>query len=817
MSGSGNGYGDGTTVDFPGGLGVPSALQRVRDKVAEPADAEGIETSSTGLRIVVNEDGSVDLDQPAPAVRRTRDTSDFYENLAEDPEIDTGGIAMNCLDGVAQDILSRSQFIANYNRGIDLLGLKIEDASSTRGSRQSISRIKSPALLKACTRSQSLSQLMLLPASGPAKIVEIGGGTTDEDELARKFESDFNYFLTDVAKEYYPDTARALFYRAYGGSMYKKVYRCPIRQRPVSESVQLDSLIVSEDATDLANAIRKTNEILVSPVTMRRMQMMKGGWLNTSLSTPQISINPARRKILESQGLAPVSTRTQDIQHTVYETYLSFDPADYGFSEPGAPEGLPLHYKVVIDKDSSKLLALHRNWKKGDELYRERQVFVKYGLVPGLGFLDYGFLHLIGNQTRVLTAIWQILVDHGMISNFPAGMKVKGVRTTTNEINPGLGEWPEVDIGAMDDIRKAFMGLPYGQIDGSLIKLLEMIEADVDKMSGMIEMETGAERANMPVGSILAMIEQQSQDLTAVHQRDHRSQKEELGLLRDLFVENPEDLKWLSRKGGTDWKEKVAEFSDMQLVPASDPNVPSQAHRIMLNQFLLQLAEKAPMLFTGNQRKVAMKVLTSVGINDADSLLATQPEITAAMAQQQGGKSGGGNTAAAQASIEKAKMELPIEQAKVANDAQRIELDKQDLQRQAANEAEAHRQTDEHHQIEMQLDQAKLAQTERQIALENQPSPEDDANLRALNAKAFSSMGTGAAGFAKAGETVSDGEGDLQGLSMAMAGINPAAAMAASEQKNPPAKRAAKAAAAAPALKPTPAGAKKGKPKGKTE
>lgn len=760
-----SGYGDGTTVDFPGGLGAPSALQRVRDKASEPVGEKGVETSSTGLRIRVNDDGSVDLDQPAPAVRRQRDTSDFYENLAKDDSIDLSGIAMNCLDGVAQDILSRSQFIANYNRGIDLLGLKVEDASSARGSRQSISRIKSPALLKACTRSQSLSQLMLLPASGPAKIVEIGGGTTAEDELARKFESDFNYFLTDVAKEYYPDTTRALFYRAYGGSMYKKVYRCPIRQRPVSESVQLDSLIVSEDATDLANAIRKTNEILVSPATMRRMQMIKGGWLDTSLSAPQISINPSRRKILESQGLAPVSTRTQDIQHTVYETYLSFDLAEYGFDEPAAPEGLPLPYKVVIDKDSSKVLALHRNWKKGDELYRERQVFVKYGLVPGLGFLDYGFLHLIGNQTRVLTAIWQILVDHGMISNFPAGMKVKGVRTTTNEINPGLGEWPEVDIGAMDDIRKAFMGLPYGQIDGSLIKLLEMIEADVDKMSGMIEMETGAERTNMPVGSILAMIEQQSQDLTAVHQRDHRSQKEELCLLRDLFIENPEDLKWLSRKNGTDWKEKIAEFSDMQLVPASDPNVPSQAHRIMLNQFLLQLAEKAPMLFTGNMRKVGLRVLTSVGINDADSMLASEQQIEQAMQPQP--KGGGGNTAAAQASIAKAQMELPLEQAKVANDAKRIALDQEDLQRQAANEAAQHEQADEHHQAEMALDQAKLEQTERQLQAEgmaNAPDQQDNADLRKTNAQAFQAMGQGAQGFANAAQTVRQGEQDLASL-----------------------------------------------------
>ncbi|HEY1806027.1 MAG TPA: hypothetical protein VGG45_16255 [Terracidiphilus sp.] len=625
----------------------------------------------------------------------------------------------------------------------------------------------------------------LLPATGPAKVATIGGSTGPEDELARDFEDDFNYYMTDVATEYYADTDRALFYRAYGGSMFKKVYRCPLRRRPVSESIQLANFIVSEDATDLQNAMRKTNEIVMSPMMTRKMQL-QGGWLDVPLTVPQLNDNPARRKILQSQGISAVQSRTQDTSFTFYEGYLSFDPAEYGIDERNAPEGLPLPYKVVVEKDSHKILALHRNWKQDDEMFREREHFVKFGLVPGLGFLDYGFLHLIGNQTRVLTAIWQILIDKGMLANFPAGMKVKGVRTDTNEINPSLGEWVNVDIGSMSSIKDAMMAMPYGDIGPAFVQFAQMIEEDVEKLSGTVEIQTGGQQQNMPVGTMLAMIEQQSQDLSAVHQRDHRAQRRELGLLRDLFVEHPEDLRWMTRKGGRDWSQLVAEFSDVNLVPASDPNVPSQMHRIMLNMFLMQMAKDAPMLFSGKLRAVAERVLVSAGVNDADSLLASEQEIQQAMQQQQGAKGvqpgQGGDGGAA-----KAQLELPLEQAKLQLEQQKtagaqaienrkLDVEDADSQRQAANEAAQHTQRQQQMDNELQIDQATLAHKSAELQADNQPdqapqlSALDLANLRKADAQAFGAMGTGAAGFAKAQQTVQQGEQELSGIDTA---INP--------------------------------------------
>lgn len=722
--------------------------------------------ASNGMTIAVNDDGSIEIVHVRPAVHRKRDKdADFNENLAE--TLSDGvlnDIANDYIDGVSADIQSRQDFIQNYNKGIDLLGLKLDEASSSRGNRTSLSRVKTPALLKACVRSQSNSRGQLLPASGPCKVQTISGETQGEDDIALNFQNDFNYFLTDVDKGYYSDTDRMLFYRAFGGCGYKKIYRDPILRRPTSRFTSLDSLIVSEDARDLESALRKTNELLYSPVEVARMQR-SGAWLDFDLGTPMQNISPARRKMMESQGLSAATTRSQDISFTIYEGYWATDPGDYGFDDPMGPgDGMPCPYRVTLDRDSRKVLALHRNWKKEDkDIYAERQVFVKYGMVPGLGFMDYGFLHMIGNQTRVLTAIWQIMIDKGMLSNWPGGMKVKGVRTATNELNPGLGEWVEVDIGSLKSIKDAMMGMPYGQTDEGLMKLAESLLKDIESMSGTLELPTGAGNANTPVGTILAVIEQQAQDLTAVQQRDHRAQREELRLLRDLFIENPKDLRLLQRKNKSkiDWAEKIAEFSDLDLQPASDPNVPSQAHRILLNQFLVSLAEKAPNLFGSNLQKVAERVLKSVGINDAKDLLAPRAEFLQSLQNMGKGKGQSG-----QASLQKTQMELPLKAAELKLEEEKLAEQREENQRKAANEASDSQLREQRQETELAHANIELQQEERQLQHEQSLAATEAntagslavAEVERTRAQAFAAMGAGAAGFAKAGETVEEGE-----------------------------------------------------------
>ena len=125
-----------------------------------------------------------------------------------------------------------------------------------------MSRVRDSLLLEACLRFQANARSELLPTDGPVKVRDdhngsdsmmghnggpsMVGSTVQQDQLSDALERDLNHYLTAVATEYYPDTDRMLFMTGFGGDGFKKVYFCPIRSRPVSESVDADDIIVNQ-------------------------------------------------------------------------------------------------------------------------------------------------------------------------------------------------------------------------------------------------------------------------------------------------------------------------------------------------------------------------------------------------------------------------------------------------------------------------------------------------------------------------------------------------------------------------------------------
>jgi hypothetical protein len=484
----------------------------------------------------------------------------------------------------------------------------------------------------------------MLPAAGPVKCATIGNVTSEEEQLAADFEADFNYFLTDIAKEFYPDTSRGLMHQGYAGQMYKKIYRDAMRQRPVSESVSMIDLIVSEEANDLDTAQRVTHQFFPSRSQVRRMQIV-GRYADVNLGQPTSQLPAANRQIKQSEGLTPMGLRPQDLPYNFYECDSDIDVGFYDINlmfERKAPEGLPLPYKVTLDKDSRQVLGVWRNWKQDDELYRKRNMYVKYGFVPGLGYHDWGFLQILGNQTRALRAIWRLLIDAGMFSNFPGGVKSKMARMSTNEIRPGPGEFQDIELPAgVNDIHQVLMAFPYQKIDAMFIQFAEMVEQGAMRLGGTVNLEVGEGRTNVPVGTIMSMIEQQTQIMSAVHKGNHASQKDEFIKLRELFAENPEDLWRLARDPKRRW-ETASEFMDINLTPASDPNTPSQIHRIMKATALMQIVQANPQMY--DLRAVNSRILATINEPSPEELLLSPEAVAAnAAAQQPPGPAGAAN------------------------------------------------------------------------------------------------------------------------------------------------------------------------------
>jgi hypothetical protein len=598
----------------------PSPVPQQAVDMAQPPEIPQIMTAEDGTGVQELPDGSVLIDVELGGEANDNKDESFDANLALDlGDTQLSALCTDLLDGIESDISSRRQLVETYSKGLDLLGTKIEDRANKQ-TRKSVSTIRHPILLESVVTFQSSALGELLPADGPVKVEVIGGDSQQSTDTANDLEEDFNAYLTTGAPEYYPDMDRGLFNLGYGGTIFKKIYRCPLRKRPVSECITLIDLIVSEDATNLDGAIRVTHRIKMNPADVKRMQI-GGVWRDVALQAPPPMPNPVDSKQKTLAGLTPNYARPKDTPYEIYECYTDLNPADYGLPQDGAEDGLYLPYRVTIEQYSRQILEIRRNWREGDEQYKKRQRFVMYGLVPGFGFLCLGFLHLLGNQTRAMTAAWRIMMDGGMFSNFPGGVRVKGTRQTTNEINPGPGEWPEIDTGPMDDIRKALMPLPYKDVSPVFMQFVELVNKNVQGISGAVELQSGEGRTNVPVGTIMAMIEQQTKVMAAVHKRMHHSQAQEFCLLKELFEEDPESLtKWAKNPARKWTREQLEQY---ELIPASDPAVPSQTHRIMLATALVTIASGNPDIY--DKYKVHKRALKAVGINDADDFLHPAP------------------------------------------------------------------------------------------------------------------------------------------------------------------------------------------------
>ena len=632
-------------------------------------------------------DGSVSVNLN-PTATQNGDLKDakFDANLAEKlNDMDLGSLAEELLLGIDDDERSREEWLQERADGIKLLALKIEKPNGNTGGASAgvdnTSRTRHPLMLEAALRFQANARSELLPTDGPVKVENTDGGDVLEgDDLAQAFEDDMNYYMTVTASEYYPDTDRMLLWVSVGGSGFKKVYRCPIRRRPVSESVDAADLCVSNAATDLQNADRVTFTTRMRQSVMKRMQKLKV-YREVNLGQPMTMQKNAVTEEKENVAGVRDTQRPEDLSYTILECYCMINLPGDEHKEKGQETGLPRPYKVTIEKGSRTILEIRRNWRKDDEMERAREVFVKFPFIPGFGFYDLGLIHIAGNATVAATALLRLMIDSGIFSNFPGFLVAKGMdkqNTTDMSVPPGAGT--PIDVSMIDggDIRKAAMPLPYKTIDQALMSLYQDIVTTGSRVAGAPDIAVGEGKQDAPVGTTIALIEQATKVTDSVHTRLHTAQSKEFQLIADLFRENPEDF-WrfnAKKNRGRQWDAAslLKALDDYNLVPRADPNTSSHLQRIMRAQALYQMAKADPELF---QISVVLDyVLRTLGIRRPDSM--TQPPQNQAPAPDPKGQAA---LIAAQAANTNAEAKMADVQLRAQN--QKVENQNRDADRSA--------------------------------------------------------------------------------------------------------------------------------------
>jgi hypothetical protein len=233
------------------------------------------------------------------------------------------------------------------------------------------------------------------------------------------------------------------------------------------------------------------------------------------------------------------------------------------------------------------------------------------------------------------------MLDAGMYANFPGFLMADtGARQNTNLFRVPPGGGALVKTGGMP-INQAIMPLPYKEPGQALFNLTQNIVEAGQRVGGTSELNVGEGRQDAPVGTTLALIDQATKVMNAVHKRMHASQADEFQLLVRCFREHPDSF-WKKLKGPSlQWNEQIFNqaVNDYELVPQADPNTASHTQRVMKIMALKQLQQANPGMF--DAVAIDKAALRAMGWSNPEQFIAAPappvppPEAQAKMAELQ--------------------------------------------------------------------------------------------------------------------------------------------------------------------------------------
>jgi hypothetical protein len=591
------------------------------DKAINQAPATDIivvadeEAAAPDIEIVLEDDGSAVVEIGEAEVQEV----DFYANLAEviEPEA-LARIAIDVSSMFEADKGSRSDWEQMYAKGLDLLGLRMEERTKPfRGA----SGATHPMLQEAIIQFQAQAFRELMPAGGPVRTQILGKETVDKFQQASRVQDFMNYQITTVMEEYTPEFDQLLYYTGYGGSTFKKVYYDAQLGRMVSKLCLADDVYIPYNGSSVISQCPRLTHRIAMDSNEFRKRVLAGEYLDVPVDLEPTPVDPSQIQaaIDKVVGVQPTDSAGEVF---LLEMLVDLDiPGFEDLDESGNPTKIKLPYVVTLADDTLRVVGVRRNWKEDDELKRRRNYYVHYVLVEGPGAYGLGFVHLVGGLSKGATTALRQLIDAGTLANLPAGFKARGARIADDSDPIQPGEWRDIDAGGAE-LSSSLLPLPYKEPSQVLFALLGFLVDAGKRLSSTADMQVGDGNQYAQVGTTLALLERGSMVMSAIHKRLHYAQSMEFRLLFEGFAEYLPD-EYPYEVPGASRKIKRADFNKMvSVLPVADPNIFSTAQRIQLAQMQLQLAQGAPQMH--NMYEAYYRVYAALNVRDIDGILLPQ-------------------------------------------------------------------------------------------------------------------------------------------------------------------------------------------------
>ena len=572
--------------------------------------------------IIENEDGSVDITELL-----VESSGTFQDNLADVlDESELTILGQELCEAVNRDKESRNKRDKQYEEGLRRTGLG--DDAPGGAAFSGASDVVHPVMAEACVDFAARAIKELFPPQGPVKTSTIGAMTEEQLDVAERKRLYLNWQLTDQMPEYRSELEQLLTQLPLGGSQFQKFWHDDRFNRPVSEFVPIDDILLPYAATSFYTAQRVTHVQHITKFEFEK-RVRSGLYRDAPGLSDAVGLTPEQTSAAVANDKIEGKEEdayNEDGLRNIYEIYAWEDLGDELVDGDSAP------YIITVDEYSEKVLGIYRNWSEDDEKLEKLDWMVEWKFIPWRGAYAIGFPQLIGSLSAAATGSLRALLDAAHINNLPGLIKLKGNATTGKNVEIEATGVSEISgPPGVDDIRKLLMPMPFNPPSQILFQLLGWL---TDAAKGVVRTAESA-IANAgdrtPVGTTQAMIEQGSTIYSAIHARLHESQKKALKILSRIngtWLDEEQEVKELGKL-----IIRRKEFShSLDVMPVSDPAIFSEAQRYAQNQSLnqLQLQDAQDPSIPWNKIAIRRRLLKQMRIDNVDEILPLPPKpITA--------------------------------------------------------------------------------------------------------------------------------------------------------------------------------------------
>jgi hypothetical protein len=434
-----------------------------------------------------------------------------------------------------------------------------------------------------------------------------------------------NWYLTQKDEDYSQDSSRLLMTVILRGCSFRKVFQDPVTHHPVARMIKPQDFIVNNECVSVLSSDRLTHVFYLDRQELLLRQ--RNGFYRDidvvwdSRFDDGSDVNTALETL---EGIQQKENDQKPSLLTLYECHVHL-VIDEDQEEDSPSTSMPKPYIVTLVPGTRQILSIRRNWEENDPDFRRIEYFVQYTLFPGFGLYGLGYAQLLGSNVHALTSILRQLIDKGILSNFPGGLRASGLKIPQNDQMIGPCEFREVSAPGFRSLKDSIIPLPYGEPSVVLKDLYEMLRRQTQELSSAVELNVNEQSGNTPVGTMMAQVDVAHRLQSSILKSLKQALSQELGILYRLFGQCLPDTPYPFAVVGGEHQVMAADFNQsLVLAPIGNGMLSTSTQRIAHVQELLKLSSQAPQLF--DLRAVYKRACKTLQIENLDEIMPPQQE-----------------------------------------------------------------------------------------------------------------------------------------------------------------------------------------------